>query len=213
MKCSSSCLSVSTCGSIATDPSRARLADRHERQHVEAERRLQRRVLEELVEHDLRRRALLQLDDDAHALAVRLVVHARDAGDALLGVRFGDRLDDAALVDLVRDLGDDDLVLAALLDDLGLAANRDRAAAGLVGFANRLVAQDRAAGREIRALDDVAEIVVARRRDRRSARRSHRQISPRLCGGMFVAMPTAMPLEPLTSSCGSRPGSTLGSTP
>ena len=55
---------------------------------------------------------LLQLDDDAHALAVRLVVHARDAGDALLGVGFGDRLDDAALVDLVRNLGDDDLVLA-----------------------------------------------------------------------------------------------------
>ena len=30
---------------------------------------------------------------------------------------------------------------------------------------------------------------------------------------MFVAMPTAMPLEPLTSSCGKRPGSTIGSAP
>ncbi len=37
-------------------------------------------------------------------------------------------------------------------------------------------------------------------------------ISPRLCGGMFVAMPTAMPVEPLTSRFGSRAGSTSGSS-
>ena len=35
--------------------------------------------------------------------------------------------------------------------------------------------------------------------------------SPRLCGGMFVAMPTAIPCEPLTSRFGSREGSTTGS--
>ena len=34
--------------------------------------------------------------------------------------------------------------------------------------------------------------------------------SPRLCGGMFVAMPTAMPCEPLTSRFGKRAGSTAG---
>ena len=55
MKCSSSCLRLSTCGSIAADRWRA-ASHRHERQHVEAERRLQRRVLEELIEHDLWRR-------------------------------------------------------------------------------------------------------------------------------------------------------------
>ncbi|OPZ69318.1 MAG: hypothetical protein BWY81_00475 [Firmicutes bacterium ADurb.Bin467] len=33
----------------------------------------------------------------------------------------------------------------------------------------------------------------------------------RLCGGMFVASPTAMPLAPLTSRFGNRPGSTSGS--
>ena len=37
-------------------------------------------------------------------------------------------------------------------------------------------------------------------------------ISPRLCGGMLVAMPTAMPVEPLTSRFGMRAGSTLGSS-
>ncbi|MCR6650571.1 MAG: hypothetical protein NVV73_03245 [Cellvibrionaceae bacterium] len=35
--------------------------------------------------------------------------------------------------------------------------------------------------------------------------------SPRLCGGMLVAMPTAMPPEPLTSRFGKRAGSTFGS--
>ena len=35
--------------------------------------------------------------------------------------------------------------------------------------------------------------------------------SLRLCGGMFVAMPTAIPDEPFTSRFGKRDGSTLGS--
>ena len=35
--------------------------------------------------------------------------------------------------------------------------------------------------------------------------------SPRLCGGMFVAIPTAIPTEPFTSRFGIREGSTVGS--
>ena len=35
--------------------------------------------------------------------------------------------------------------------------------------------------------------------------------SRRLCGGMSVAMPTAMPVEPLSSTCGTRAGSQEGS--
>ena len=37
------------------------------------------------------------------------------------------------------------------------------------------------------------------------------QISLRLCGGMFVAMPTAMPDAPFRSRFGMRAGSTHGS--
>ena len=36
-------------------------------------------------------------------------------------------------------------------------------------------------------------------------------VSRRLCGGMLVAMPTAMPAEPLHSRFGKRLGSTVGS--
>ena len=47
-------------------------------------------VLVELVQDDLRHRVLLQLDDDAHALAVALVAHVGDALDALLAHQLGD---------------------------------------------------------------------------------------------------------------------------
>ena len=36
-------------------------------------------------------------------------------------------------------------------------------------------------------------------------------VSRRLCGGMFVAMPTAMPADPLQSRLGKRLGRTVGS--
>ena len=35
--------------------------------------------------------------------------------------------------------------------------------------------------------------------------------SPRLCGGMFVAIPTAIPADPLTRRFGKREGRTVGS--
>jgi hypothetical protein len=37
------------------------------------------------------------------------------------------------------------------------------------------------------------------------------ETSMRLCGGTFVAMPTAMPADPLTSRLGNRLGRTTGS--
>ena len=49
----------------------------HERQHDHAERRLHRRVLVQLVEHDARNCVALELDDDAHAVLVGLVAQSR----------------------------------------------------------------------------------------------------------------------------------------
>ena len=65
--------------------------------------RLHRRVLEELVEDDLGDHAALELDHQAHAVAVGLVPEVGDLGDLLV-------------VDEVGDLGDQPAV-AALLDD------------------------------------------------------------------------------------------------
>ena len=69
---------------------------------------LQRRVLVEVVQHDLRHLAALQLDDDPHAVAVGFVAQVGDALDRLLAHQVGDPLDQLRLVDLIGNLGDDD---------------------------------------------------------------------------------------------------------
>ncbi len=76
------------------------------------------RVAVELVEHDVGLGVALQFDDDAQALAVALVAQIGDAVDQLLANGLGDALDQLRLVDLVRQLGEDDrlAILADLLD-------------------------------------------------------------------------------------------------
>ena len=68
-------------------------------------------VLVELVEHDLGFGAALELDDDAHAVAIALVANVGDVVDHLVVHQVGDALDEPRLVDLVRNFGDDDGLL------------------------------------------------------------------------------------------------------
>ncbi len=105
-----------------------------ERQHVDPEADLQRGMAVELVQDDLGVGVALQLDDEAHAVAVALVAHVGDALDELVAHAFGDALLQLRLVDLVGHLGEDDRVaLLADLLDVRLGAQHDRAASGLVG--------------------------------------------------------------------------------
>ena len=105
----------------------------HERDRVDAERRLQRRVLEELVQCDLRDGVTLQLDLDAHPGPVGVVLQVRDLGQHLVVDELGDLGDHAAVAALlhaVGKLGDDDRALAAAqLLDVGACAHDDAAAA------------------------------------------------------------------------------------
>jgi hypothetical protein len=85
---------------------------------------------EELVEDRLGLLAALQLDDDAGVL-VGLVAQVADALDRLLGNEFGDLQDEGGPVDVVGDLGDDDLLAPVLhLLGVGAAADADDALAG-----------------------------------------------------------------------------------
>ena len=108
-----------------------------QRHHVDAEARLQRREAVELVQHHVGDRVALQLDDDAHAVAVGFVADVGDALDPLVAHQLGDLLLHRRLVHLVGNLGDDDR-LALLADRLEMhaAAHDDRAAAGLEGGAD-----------------------------------------------------------------------------
>jgi hypothetical protein len=72
-----------------------------DRQHVGREARLRRRVPPQLVQHHLDRGVALQVDDDAHAFAVRFVADVADALDALVLGGLGHLLDQAVLAGLV----------------------------------------------------------------------------------------------------------------
>ena len=81
-----------------------------DRQEVHPERRLERGMAVQVVQHHLGLLAALQLHDDPHPPPVRLVAEVRNPGEALVLDEVGDLLDEAGLVDLVGDLGDDDAV-------------------------------------------------------------------------------------------------------
>jgi hypothetical protein len=147
-----------------------------QRDDVHAERLLHRRVLEQLVQHHLGDRVALELDNDPHPVAVRLVPDIADLGDLLVVHERGDLLDHPAvpaLAHLERQLGDDDRLLA-LADrlDVRLGLHADAPASRRIGVADSLPSQDRPGGREVRALDvlhqtldvDVGVVDVGKRR-------------------------------------------------
>ena len=73
------------------------------RQRDDAERLLQLGVLVEVVQHHLADFAALQLDDDAHAVAIRFVAQVGNAFDGLFANQVGDALEQPRLVQLVRE--------------------------------------------------------------------------------------------------------------
>ena len=112
-----------------------------------------------LVEHHVRHGVALDLDDDAHAVAVGFVAQVGDALDLLLAHELRDLLDQRRLVHLIRDLGDDDrLALLADLLHLGLGPHDDGAAARGVGRLHASAAEDHAAGREVRTGNDLDQL-------------------------------------------------------
>ena len=125
-----------------------------ERHHIGREARLQRRVAIELVQHDVGHRLALQLDHQAHAVAVALVTDLGDTLDLLVAYHLGDTLVQARLVLLIGDFRDDDrFAAAAALLYAGSRPHDDRATPQLVGGADAVATEDGRTGREIRPGD------------------------------------------------------------
>ena len=168
-------------------------------------------VLEEIVEHLHRLRVALQLDDGAHPGAVRFVAQVADAVELAFFDQLGDALEQGGLVDLVGQLGDDDLIAVAagrFLDER-LGADHDAAATGgdrrrLIPSRPRIVPP---VGKSGPVTISISSSMVASGLSIRRTIAS--QISLRLCGGILVAMPTAMPALPLSSRFGKRAGKHL----
>src|SRR5579872_5271051 len=128
-------------------------------QQDHAEGLLHLRKLEEVVQDDLGLFAAFNLDDDAHAVAVGFVAHVGDAFDLLVLHEIGDALDQARLIHLIRNFGDDDIlaVFADLLDG-SLGACGEAAAAGLVGLLDAFAPGNVAAGGEVRPLYEFHDV-------------------------------------------------------
>jgi hypothetical protein len=86
-----------------------------QRQHVDAERGLHRRVAIELVQHDIGDASRLSSITTRMPLRSDFVAQVGNAFDLLLAHQLGDLLDHRRLVHLIRNLGDDDR-LAVLAD-------------------------------------------------------------------------------------------------
>ena len=132
-----------------------------QRDVVHGERRLQRRVLEQRVQHHARNGVVLQDNDDPQAVAVRLVVDVGDAVDLLVVDHVGDLLDHLGLVDHVGNLRDDDALAAAgRMLDVGLGAHHHAAAARQHRLLHSLVAVDDTARGEVGPLDVVQQLLA-----------------------------------------------------
>ncbi len=89
-------------------------------------------VLEELVQHELGLAIALQLDHDAHAVAIAFVADIGDRVNDLVVDQLRDALHQARLVDLVGNFGNDDrLAIFVESFDARLGAHDEAAASGL----------------------------------------------------------------------------------
>src|SRR5207249_8936200 len=108
-------------------------------EYVEVGRRLHRGVLVEVVRDEGGFVVGLDLDDDAHPVAIALVADVGDTGKLLVLHEIGDLLDERRLVHRVGQLGDDDRVaIPTELLVVRLRPGDDPAAALRVGPAYRV---------------------------------------------------------------------------
>ena len=112
----------------------------------------------------MRGSAPLELDDDAQTLAAGLVADLRRAVEFLLLDEDRDLRDHRRLVDLERELRDDDALAPGAVHVLegGAGADNDSPVAGVSGLQQALAPHDDARGGEVRPLDEVDQVVGRR---------------------------------------------------
>lgn len=185
-------------------------------QHVGAEAGLQLGVLVEVVQHHLGDGVALELDDDAQPDPVAgLVLDVGDAGQLAVAHLLGDRGDEVVVVDLIRQLGDDQRgATARILFHLNDSAHPDGAAAGLVGVGDALRADDQARSREVGSFHPFHHggqgglfvgLVIVQRPEHRLGELA--EVVRRDVGGHADRDAP----DPLASRLGNRLGSTVGS--
>src|SRR5882757_2033778 len=119
-------------------------------QQDHAEGFLHLRVLEKIVENELRFFAALDFDHDAHAFARGFVAHVGDAFDFFRLHQVGDALDEPGFVDLVWNFGDDNVfaIFSGFFDGR-FGTHHETTAASFVSGFDALAAGNIRAGGEI----------------------------------------------------------------
>ena len=124
----------------------------HDRQQDDAEAGLHRSHLVQVVQNNLRRLVLFQLDDNAHAFAVGFVAKIGNALDFFVPNQLGDALDQLGLVDLIGNFRHNDrFPVAGHFLDRRPGAHDDDSAAAFVGGPDSAAPVNKSCGREIRA--------------------------------------------------------------
>ena len=128
-------------------------------QHIDGKGALQLRLGKQAVEHHLGVGVPLQLDDDAHTVAVRLILNVADALQTLILHLVGHVLDKHPLVHLIRQLRDDDAgaVVAEFLEFVA-GPNHYPAPAGSIGGPDPGPAHDDALCGEVGTLNMLHQI-------------------------------------------------------
>lgn len=159
-------------------------------------------LFEKRVQNDLRVRVLFDVDYDAETVTVGFVLNVRNALYSLVFDLVGDIFDKARLVDLIRKFGNDDSRPAVChFFDFGAGADYAAAATGFVCLTNGRTAENYACRRKIGRGNEFHKVFDFQFGI--SIRATVASItSPRLCGGMDVAIPTAIPSEPFTRRLG-----------
>ncbi len=137
----------------------------HHGQENHAEAFLHLRVLEQLVQDDLRLGAALQLHHNAHAVAARFVAHVGDIVDDLVIYQLRNALHDLGFVHLVGNFPHDDR-LASLVQvfNRGFGAHHKLAPAMRIGSFNPAAPVDVRSGGEVRAFHDLENFFERRGR-------------------------------------------------
>src|SRR5690606_13117204 len=114
---------------------------------------LQGRVLEQVVEYDVRNGIALQNIDDAHPLPIGFIPDVGNALDFLFIDHVGGLLDHVRLVDLIGNLGHHDAFAALDFLKIGPGPDNHPATTGMEGLFDPVISIDDAAGRKIRGLN------------------------------------------------------------
>ena len=119
--------------------------------HIEVVVNLQVCILEQVVQDQVCIGIFFELNGNTKTIPVRLITNLCDTGHLVVNADIVDLFDQDCLVDFIRDLGNNDLLLAAFeLLDLGFRADNHPALTSFIGFLDLIPSLDNGTSWEIR---------------------------------------------------------------